>query len=88
MDLEKIGSYLKHLRLEKGITQEQLAEHFAVSSRSVSRWETGKTLADLSVIIELADFYKVDLRELLDGGTKPLTKKRSPRHTGKNGGLF
>lgn len=75
MDLEKIGSYLKHLRLEKGITQEQLAEHFAVSSRSVSRWETGKTLADLSVIIELADFYKVDLRELLDGGTKPLTKK-------------
>ena len=41
MDQKKIGEFLKHLRKEKGLTQEQLAEHFYVSGRTVSRWETG-----------------------------------------------
>ena len=41
MDLKKIGLFLKELRREKGITQEQVAEVFGVSGRTVSRWETG-----------------------------------------------
>lgn len=41
MDQQKTGQYLKKLRNEKKLTQEQLAEKFNVSSRSVSRWETG-----------------------------------------------
>lgn len=41
MDQVKIGSFLKALRTEKGLTQEQLAERVSVSRRSVSRWETG-----------------------------------------------
>ena len=41
MDQQKIGRFLKALRKEKGLTQEQLAEQFSVSSRTVSRWETG-----------------------------------------------
>lgn len=41
MDLKKIGLFLKELRREKGITQEQVAEVFRVSGRTVSRWETG-----------------------------------------------
>ena len=41
MDQMKIGTFLKTLRKEKGLTQEQLAEHLNVSNRSVSRWETG-----------------------------------------------
>lgn len=41
MNQQKIGVFLKHLRKDKGLTQEQLAEHFCVSSRTVSRWETG-----------------------------------------------
>lgn len=39
MDQQKIGSFLKELRKGKNLTQEQLAEHFGVSSRTVSRWE-------------------------------------------------
>lgn len=41
MDVRKIGAFLKYLRNEKGITQEQLAEKLGVSGRTVSRWETG-----------------------------------------------
>ena len=41
MDQQKVGSFLKELRREKGITQEQLAEEFHTTNRSVSRWENG-----------------------------------------------
>jgi len=44
VDQMKIGSFLKELRKEKGITQEQLAEALNVSGRTVSRWETGVSL--------------------------------------------
>ena len=41
MDQKKTGEFLKQLRKEKDLTQEQLAERFVVSGRTVSRWETG-----------------------------------------------
>lgn len=70
MDQMKIGSFLKELRKEKNLTQEQLAEQFYTSRRTVSRWETGSNMPDLDVLIDLADFYGVELRELLDGERK------------------
>ena len=70
MNQRKIGEFLKQLRKEKGLTQEQLAEHFYVSSRSVSRWETGSNMPDVDMLIELADFYNVDIREIIDGERK------------------
>lgn len=73
MDQKKIGAFLKALRAEKGLTQEQLAEKMLVSSRTVSRWKTGSNLPDLSVLVEIADFYGVELRELLDGERRPHT---------------
>lgn len=70
MDQKKTGAYLKHLRKEKGLTQEQLAEKFFVSSRTVSRWETGSNLPDVGLLVELADLYDVDIREIIDGERK------------------
>ena len=70
MNQIKIGEFLKELRKEKGLTQEQLAEQFNVSRRSVSRWETGNNMPDLDTLIEMADYYEIDLRELLDGERK------------------
>ena len=70
MDQMKIGAFLKALRKEKDLTQEQLAEQFNTSRRSVSRWETGSNLPDIDVLIGLADFYELDLRELLDGARR------------------
>ena len=70
MDLQKIGTFLKELRKEKGFTQEQLAETLNVSRRTVSRWETGNNMPDLDLLMEIADLYEVDLREMLNGERK------------------
>lgn len=67
MDQKKIGSFLRQLRGEKAITQEQLAERLGVSNRSVSRWENGATMPDFDLLIELAKYYGVEVGELLDG---------------------
>ncbi len=70
MNQQKTGGFLKELRKEKGITQEQLAEVFGVSSRTVSRWENGVNMPDLSLLAEIADYYNVDIREIIDGERK------------------
>lgn len=70
MNQQKIGTFLKELRNGKRLTQDQLAEKLGVSRRTVSRWETGSNMPDLDILIEMADYYEVDLRELLDGERK------------------
>ena len=70
MDQKKTGYFLKQLRNEKKLTQEQLAEKFQITSRTVSRWETGSNMPDISMLLELADFYEVDIREIIDGERK------------------
>ena len=70
MDPVKCGSFLKTLRKEKGLTQEQLAEMLGVTNRSVSRWETGANLPDIDVIITLSEFYDVDIKDLLNGESR------------------
>ena len=81
MNQQKTGEFLKHLRREKGLTQEQLAEHFYVSSRTVSRWETGANMPDLDMLIELADFYDVDIREIIDGERKSENMDKETKDT-------
>lgn len=80
MNQQRIGDFLKQLRKEKGLTQEQLAERFCVSPRTISRWETGRNMPDINVLIELADFYDVDIREVIDG--KRRTGNKDPEDKG------
>ena len=61
MDQIRIGRFLKELRKEKGLTQEQTAEILNVSGRTVSRWETGNNMPDISVMIEIAELYDVSI---------------------------
>ena len=63
MDTKKIGAFLKQCRKENNLTQEQLAEKFGVSARTVSRWETGSNMPDLSILVELADYYDIEQRD-------------------------
>lgn len=81
MDQQKIGSFLKQLRKEKNLTQEQLAEILHVSGRSVSRWETGSNLPDLSILVDLAEFYSVDIKEIIDGERKSENIKMEEKET-------
>ena len=81
MDQKKTGLFLKELRKEKHLTQEELAGKFNISSRTVSRWETGTNLPDLSILVELADFYETDIREIIDGERKSETMNQNEKET-------
>ena len=70
MNQQKIGSFLRELRKAKGLTQEQFSEIMNVSNRTVSRWETGSNMPDLDILIDISEYYDVDLREILDGERK------------------
>ena len=83
MNQRKIGEFLKQLRKEKGLTQEQAAEHFYVSSRTVSRWETGKNTPDLDMLVDIAEFYAVDIYEIIDGERKSERVENKAKLTAK-----
>lgn len=70
MDQKKIGMFLKELRKEKGLTQEQFAEILGVTNRSVSRWENGVNMPDFDLVIEIANYFDVSIEEFLDGERK------------------
>ena len=70
MNPKKIGSFLKELRKAKGITQEEFAENLNVSGRTVSRWETGNNMPDISLLIEIAEFFDVSIPEIINGERK------------------
>lgn len=67
MKQERIGKYIAKLRKEKKITQEELAEKLGVSSKSISRWETGRNMPDLSLITPLCKELGTTINELLSG---------------------
>ena len=81
MDQIKIGAFLKKLRKEKELTQEQLAEKLSVSGRTVSRWETGNNMPDIGMLIELSDFYKVSIPEIIAGERKREIMNQETRET-------
>lgn len=70
MDQMKIGNFLKELRKEKGITQAQLSETLNVSARTVSRWETGSNMPDISILVDIADYYDISIPEIINGERK------------------
>lgn len=67
MNQIKIGMFIKELRRNKDMTQEQLADQLNVSRRTVSRWETGSNLPDLDIFIELSEYFGVGIGELFNG---------------------
>ena len=81
MDQLKIGAFLKKLRKEKGLTQEQLAEKLKVSSRTVSRWETGSNMPDIGILVEIAVFFDVSIPEIISGERKSENMDQETRET-------
>ena len=67
MDQVKVGKYIKRKRVERGMTQQVLADILNTSVKSVSRWENGSNMPDVSMILPLADAIGVSASELLEG---------------------
>ena len=62
-----IGKRIAHLRKEKGLTQEELAQHMGISPQAVSKWENDQTCPDISALPQLARLFGVTVDELLEG---------------------
>ena len=67
MDQGKVGEFIAQLRKEKGLTQAQLGERLGVTNKTVSRWETGKYMPDISMLSPLCEELDVSIHELLNG---------------------
>ena len=67
MDLVKIGKYIAWKRKALGMTQKQLAEKLNMSDKSVSKWERGICLPDVSVYMELCEILGISINEFLAG---------------------
>lgn len=63
----KIGDKLKKARMDKNLTQEEVADKLYVSRQSISNWENNKTYPDIGNVLALSDLYEVSLDELLKG---------------------
>lgn len=63
----KIGKFIAECRKEKCFTQSQLAEKLNITDRAVSKWETGRSMPDVSVMQELCSLLGISVNELLSG---------------------
>lgn len=66
IDRAKFGAFVAQLRKEKGITQKELAEKLCISDKAISKWETGKSIPDVSLLVPLAEILGVTVTELLE----------------------
>ena len=67
MDQIKIGKFIAEKRKERNLTQEQLAEKLGVTNRSISNWENGKNMPDLSLFKPLCNELNISINELMSG---------------------
>ena len=67
MDQVKTGKFIQSLRKDKGLTQGKLAEMLNISDKTVSKWETGKGLPEVGLMLPLCEILKISVNELLSG---------------------
>ena len=67
MNQEKIGRFISKCRKEQKLTQSELAEQLGITDRSVSNWENGKNMPDLSLFKPLCEILNITINELLSG---------------------
>ena len=67
MEQVMIGKFISACRKEKGLMQMQLAEKLNITNRAVSKWETGKSMPDVSLMLDLCNILDLTVNELLSG---------------------
>lgn len=84
MNQEEIGKFIALCRKEKNLTQTQLAQKLHLTDRAVSKWETGKSMPDSSVMLKLCRILEITVDELLSAGkAAPQTKTAPDLHSKK-----
>lgn len=71
MDQQKVGKFIASIRKEKNLTQAQLGEKLGVTDKTISKWENGNYMPDLSLLKSLSETLGVSIYELLDGERIP-----------------
>ena len=67
MDQIKIGKFISEMRKEQSLTQSELAEMLNISNKTISKWECGNGMPELSLLIPLCQILKINLNELFSG---------------------
>ena len=67
MDQVKIGKFIAEMRKEQGLTQRELAEKLLISDKTVSKWECGNGLPEVSLMLPLCEILQISVNELLSG---------------------
>lgn len=67
MDQEKIGKFILEIRKQKGMTQKELAEQIGVSDKTISKWECGNSIPDITYLEALCNSLEISVNELLSG---------------------
>ena len=67
MDQVKIGRFIAERRKRVNLTQAQLAEKLNITDKAISKWERGKAMPDVSLMLELCDILEISVNELLNG---------------------
>lgn len=77
MNTIEIGKYIRKRRIEMHLTQKELAEKLNLSFQAISKWETGSTLPDTSILLELSDALEISVDQILNAGVfrKRMNKK-------------
>ena len=81
MDQQKIGKFIAQLRKRQGLTQAQLAERLGCTDKSVSRWENGRTMPDVSLFQPLCEILGTSIEELFQGQSVSDRPTEMPKKT-------
>ena len=77
MNQDKIGKFIKKIRLENNLTQKQLADLLGVTYQAVSKWENGKNIPDIELLKEISEKFNLNIDEILNGEKE---KKKKNNH--------
>ena len=76
-DAKTIGLFIKELRTEKDYTQARLAQLLNISDRTVSKYECGRGIPDIDILLKLSEVFEVSINEILNGRRFTDFKKES-----------
>lgn len=79
MDQNKIGNYIKELRLKNNLSQSDLAKKLSVTNQAISKWENGRGIPDIEMLKQLSLIFNINVDDLINGGEK-LPQKNTKKY--------